>query len=95
MLTGDESGALAVSLARVEGKIDAYAARTTAVEEKVAEIDRRLRLAASEDDVHKIDERVRSLESRPVVTPMGLVATLASTVAVMGGFVAMLDRLYT
>lgn len=73
----DESGILAVALARVEGKIDAYAARTSAVEEKV----------------DSLDTRLRAQESRPVVTPAGLLASLVATATVLGGFVAFLDRL--
>lgn len=92
-MTPEESGSLAVALARVEGKIDAYAARTSAVEEKVAELDARLRLAASEEDVHSLDNRLRAQETRSVVTPAGLVAALVATVTVLGGFIAFLDRL--
>ena len=94
ILSNDDTGALAVALARVEGKIDAYAARTSAVEEKVAELDRRLRTAATEAEVDLVDERLRLVETRHVVTPTGLVAALASTVTVLGGTAVLLDRLY-
>lgn len=78
-MNADETGVLAVALARVEGKIDAYAARTSAVEEKV----------------DALDTRLRAQESRPVVTPSGLVAALVATVTLLGGSVAVLDRLYS
>jgi hypothetical protein len=78
-MTPDESGVLAVALARVEGKIDAYAARTSAVEEKV----------------EALDTRLREQESRSVVTPSGLLAALVATVTCLGGSVAFLDRLYS
>ena len=86
---------LAVALARVEGKIDAYAARTSAVEQRHDDVDVRLREAASEEDVRVLDERLRAQETRSVVTPAGLVASLASTVAILGGVVTFLDRLYS
>lgn len=38
--------------------------------------------------------RLRAVEARPTVTPKGLVAAIASTVAILGGSVAFLDRLY-
>lgn len=94
ILSNDESGALAVALARVEGKIDAYSARTSAVEEMVAELDRRIRTTATEDEVRAIEDRLRSVETRHVVTPTGLAATLATTVTVLGGTAVLLDRLY-
>lgn len=86
---------LAVALARVEGKIDAYAARTSAVEQRLDDVDVRLREAASEEDVRALDDRLRAQETRSVVTPTGLVAAIASTVAILGGFITFLDRLYS
>lgn len=84
---------LAVTLARVEGKIDAYSARTTALEARVDDHDTRLRDAVSEEDLQRVDERVRSLERRAVVTPAGLTAALVATLTALGGFVAVIDRL--
>lgn len=63
---------LAVSLARMEGKIDAYSARTSAVETKV-------------DD---IDVRLRAQENKSVVTPAGLFASLTLVVGAVGAAAA-------
>lgn len=38
--------------------------------------------------------RLRAVEARRCVTPIGLVAALTSTVAILGGAVTFLDRLY-
>lgn len=38
--------------------------------------------------------RLRVVESRKTVSPMGLLGALASVLAVVGGSVAILDRLY-
>jgi hypothetical protein len=84
---------LAVTLARVEGKLDAYSARTTAVEERVAELDARLRASASVGDVADLDVRVRAVETRPVVTPAGLLAAIVAAVTVVGGLVAFVQAL--
>lgn len=40
------------------------------------------------------EARLRNVEARPTVTPKGLVAAIVSTVGILGGSVAFLDRLY-
>lgn len=92
-MTLDESGVLAVALARVEGKIDAYAARTTAVEQRVDDLDSRLRQSANEDDVRALDDRLRTQETRSVVTPGGLVLAISGTVTALGGLAALIRTL--
>lgn len=40
------------------------------------------------------ENRLRVVEAQSVVTPKGLLAALGATVALLGGSVALLDRLY-
>lgn len=87
-----ETEPLAVAIARVEGKLDAYAARTGVVEEKVAELDARLRGAATDSDVRSLEDRVRAQETRSVVTPAGLTVALTATVSVLGGLFALVPK---
>lgn len=92
-MTPDES--LAVTLARVEGKLDAYAARTTAVEQRQDEFDARLRLAASDSDLQGIDERLRAQETKPSVTPAGLAGAIGLTLTAVGALTPFIARLYS
>ena len=82
---------LAVSLARMEGKIDAYAARTSAVEEKVAEHDARLRETASAASVAKLDERLDAHDRANYVTPKGLFVAIAGTIAALAGLAGLVN----
>lgn len=91
----DAQTALAVTLARVEGKLDAYAARTTAVEHRQDEFDARLRQAASDSDLQLLDERLRTQETRALVSPAGLTGAIVATVTVLGALSPLIARLYS
>lgn len=91
----NEAASLAVTLARVEGKLDAYAARTTAMEHRQDDFDARLRLAASDEDLQGVDARVRAQESRAVVTPAGLFGALAATLTAVGAVSPLIAHFYS
>lgn len=62
----------------------------------LARFETKLDLVLSQHDGRLVDHeaRVRILELRKTVTPMGLLASSATLVALMGGTFTILDRLY-
>ena len=44
------------------------------------------------DQINDHEDRIRSLEQRPVVTPRGLVAAISSAVVILGGLVGLLSQ---
>lgn len=87
----DESASLmelAVSLARMEGKIDAYSARTSQVEDRLNEHDARLRTSATADEVADLDKRLRAQENKSVVTPAALAASLTLVIGAVSAAAA-------
>lgn len=63
----------------------------------LARFETKLDLVLGQHDSRLIDHeaRVRTLEDRKTVTPMGLLASSATVVALMGGTFTILDRVYS
>lgn len=95
MSAEDQTTAALVAIARVEGKIDAYAARTGVLENRVDEMDARLRTAASEADLDAVDDRLRAIETRSVVTPTQLWSAAGVIAAAVTAVSPFLTRLYS
>lgn len=51
------------------------------------------RLDRHGDAIDDHETRLRAIETKPVVTPNGLIGALLATVTLLGGFVAFFDRL--
>lgn len=89
-----------VTLARFEAKLDValaqHGAKLDAHDREIANLreERKEIVANVKAELDEHGRRILSLERTPNVTPKSLMVAMGSTVAILGGFVTFLDRLY-
>lgn len=83
----------AVTLARIEGKLDLINAALTAVNTRGDDHEARLRVLEARPVIDP--ERVAALETRPTVSPKALAAAVTTVAAVVSALTPFLAQLYS